>query len=132
MNDPLLSGLAAQLLEHKMEEDFWKKKRIETEEAIAAQIPGPETGQKTITLENGAKIVVKRGLNFKADIKAIEDAWHHDQIPPPVKMKTTRILDEVGYEWLRVNNKALFDLIAPHVSVTPKKVAVSVDAKKAK
>ena len=125
-----IRGLAVCLLENKREEDFWKKKRIEAEESIAALLPGPEKGQKTVTLDDGTKITVERGLSFKSDIGAIENAWCDDQIPPPIKTRTTKLLDEAGYEWLRVNNKGLFDLIAPHVTVKPKKVSVSVKAAK--
>ena len=130
MNDPLLHGLAAQLLEHKIEEDFWKKKRIESEEVIAAQIPGPEKGQKTVTLEDGTKITVERGLTYKADLDAISELLTGSECPPPIKAKTAYELDIAGYEWYRDNMPDSFDRIVQHVTVTPRKVSVSVKAAK--
>lgn len=130
MNDTLLRGLAAQLLEHKREEDFWKAKRIESEQAIAAQIPGPEKGQKTVTLEGGTKITVNRGLSYKADIEAIRELLTGFESPPPIKSKTTHELDVMGYEWYRDNLPDSFDRIAQHVTVKPRKVSVSVEVGK--
>jgi len=130
MNNTLLRGLVARLLEDKREEDFWKIRRIRSEEAIAAQIPGPEKGQKTVTLEDGTKITVGRGLNYKADFDAIDKLLEGSNYPAPAKVKTTRELDVVGYGWYEANHPDLFSRIAQHVTVKPKKVSVSVEATK--
>jgi len=130
MNDTLIRGLAVQLQEHKMEEEFWRKKRIASEESIAAQIPGPEKGQKTVTLEDGTKVIVERGLIYRADLDAISKLLADSECPPPIKTKTACELDIAGYEWYRDNMPDSFDRITQHVTVKPKKVSVKVIAAK--
>ena len=115
----------------KVEELLAKKKRTAIEEQIALLIPGPDTGQKTVTLKDGLKITVKRGLNYKADLPEVAAVLVQnadDSLPVPVKTKTVRELDTQGYEWYRINHPRIFALIAKHVVVTRKKVAVSLKA----
>lgn len=126
-----LSVLARDLANAKAAEDATKAARIAVEEKIAALVPGPEKGQKTITLDDGSKITVERGLNYKADCQKIEEAlsvagWTH----VPVKTKTTRELDEKGYEWFRANDAEAFTAISQFVTVTPKKVSIQIKAAK--
>lgn len=126
-----LADLAAQLSTAKLREETTKQQRISVEEQIAALVPGPEKGQKTVKLPDGTKIVVERGLNYKADCQAIEKIFASEGETRfvPVKTKTTRELDEKGYEWYFSNDPDGFALLSKYVTVTPKKVAVSLKAK---
>ncbi len=128
---PLTLEDLANLLAHaKATEDLAKQKRIDIEEKVAALIPGPERGSKTVTLEGGVKITVERGFNYKADFQEIDKLVASGAIDfSPVKTKTTRELDATGYEWYRTNDPDNFALIAQHVAATPKKVAVTLKVK---
>ena len=125
-----LSELAYVLKNKKVAEALAKRGRINIEEQIATLIPTEDIGQKTITLSDGTKITVKRGLNYKADCLGIEtlDCWLADDAVP-IKIKTTRELDVKGYEWYKVNHPEIFDKMSQYVAVTPKKVAVSLVVK---
>lgn len=125
-----LSDLVGDLEWTKAREEEKRKDRIVIEEEIAALIPGPERGQVTITLEDGRKVTVERGFNYKADCSAIEAIFNQDILFAPVKTKTTRELDITGYEWYRDNDRAGFELLSQHVTVTPKKTAISVKVPK--
>ena len=131
-----LNGLALQLAHAKATEDQATAKRIEIEEQIAALVPTEEVGQATVKVADGTKLVVKRGLNYKADVPAVEATFRElpsgpddEPLPLPIKSKTTRSLDEKGYEWYRQNRPDVFAKIAPHVTVTPKKVSVELKVK---
>jgi hypothetical protein len=128
MSEEILIGLASDLILAKTVEDTAKQNRIAIEEKIAALIPGPERGQKTANLPDGVKITVERGFNYKADCQAIEKL--DLQITGyPIKTKSTRELDVVGYEWYQQNHPGLFSQISKHVVVTPKKVSVTIKVK---
>ena len=133
LNLQQLSELANAFCEAKKAEATAICNRIQTEERIAALIPTKDVGQKTVTLPDGQKITVKRGLNYKADVQAIENAycWVSLGYSTPVKTKTTRELDVAGYEWYRNNNSDIFAKLSQYVTVTPKKVAVSLSLGKA-
>jgi len=119
------------LIAAKSAEEQARNKRIVLEEAVAYDIPGPDSGSKTATLEDGTKVTVKRGWNYKADCQAIEDklAWDSYHMPAPIKSKTTRELDEKGYEWYKHNRPAIYEEVSKFVTVAPKKVAVEVKKK---
>ncbi|MFZ5832266.1 MAG: DUF7173 family protein [Planctomycetota bacterium] len=124
-----LAELANLLTAAKSEEKLAEGKRIEIEERIAALIPGPERGQKTVALPDGRKLTVERGFNYRADCAEIEKLFTTGAVSgefPPTKVKTTRELDVTGYEWYRTNDPDSFALLAQHVTVTPKKIAVSL------
>ena len=106
--------------------------RINAENCVAALVPTGDVGQKTVTLPGGQKITVRRGLNYKADVQAIQSVFNNTGTREflPLKTKTTIELDEKGYEWYRSHNPELFNKLSQHVAVTPKKVAVSLSAKK--
>lgn len=116
------------LLEAKDREAYAKATRIQLEEQIAELIPGPETGSKTVRLENGMRVTVKRGWNFKVDVDNLIDATPTTFIPP-IKTKTTRELDEKGYRWYEHEHPEIYREISKHVVATPKKVAVEVRVK---
>lgn len=129
-----LESLAFFLLTAKDEEAQARKKRIEIEERIAALIPGPDKGQKTVTLPDGTKVTVDRGFNYKADTGAIKDEFEHNPamygMIPPLKPKSSVELDEVGYEWYREHHPNIFSIISQNVEVKPKKTSVTVKVKK--
>ena len=115
----------------KATEEKMKAARISVEEKIAALIPGPDMGQKTVTLEDGTKITVERGYSYKADFAAIDKLQENGTLDfAPVKTKTTRELDVTGYEWYRTNEPDTFPLLAQHVVATPKKTSVTMKAAK--
>lgn len=111
----------------KRAEELCRQKRITLEEQIAALVPGPEAGQKTVTLEDGTKITVKRGLNYKADIDGIRKAAEQLELEHvPIQSKTTHTLDEKGYEYYRSNYPSVYQELSQYVTVTPAKVAVTI------
>jgi hypothetical protein len=125
-----LAYFASRLITAKSTEESAKQQRIRIEEKLAELIPGPERGQKTVTLENGIKITVERGFNYKADTAGIDGICKGDNTQPdrfaPIKTKTTTELDVTGYEWYRDNDSEFFGMLSQFVTVTPKKVAVQV------
>jgi hypothetical protein len=126
-----LSCLVRRLLNDKKVEEKAKAARIDAETKIAAMIPGPERGQKTVKLPDGSSVTVERGYNYKADFDAVKLALAEmPETPPPIKSKTTTELDVTGYEYYRENNPEVFQILSKHVIATPKKIAVSVKAAK--
>jgi predicted NUDIX family NTP pyrophosphohydrolase len=126
-----LDGLVAELVYAKHEEEEAKATRIFAEEQVAACIDGPESGSKTVTLDDGTKVTVRRGYNYKADLDSVEKTCNGLPVPlvPPVKTKTTKELDVAGYEWYQANHPEIFQKLCNFVTVTPKKVAVEVRRK---
>ena len=122
-----LKILVINLRSVKRQEESIKTNRIAIEETIAALVPGKEVGQMTETLLDGSKVVITRGLNYKADLPAVAAVLIQnadDKLPVPIESRTTRILDIYGYEWYKVHHPNIFQKIAEHVTVTPKKVSV--------
>ncbi len=124
-----LEFLFFELQATKSHEEVVKRRRISFEEQIAALIEGPESGSKTVTLESGRKITVKRGVNYSADIDRINELEIDDYFPP-LQSKTTVVLNIEGYEWYRRNRPAIFALVSQFVETTPKKIAVTIKEKK--
>ena len=124
-----LAYLVRNLVHAKTSEENAKHHRIDVEEKIARMIPGPDRGQKTVTIPDGRKVTVERGFNYKADCEAIS-TLPLGEIPAPIKTKTTREIDATGYEWFKDNHPELFSLIAQHVVATPKKVSITIKDKK--
>ncbi len=125
-----LKELAYVLKNAKVAEALARSGRIDAEEQIASLIPTEDIGQKTVTLSDGTKITVKRGLNYKANLEQIQD--YYFDLPDkhsPVKMKTVKELDSKGYEWIKQNDPESFTYISNFVTVTPKKVAVTLVVK---
>ena len=126
--------LVANLRRAKDTEEQAKKNRIKLEELVAKFVPTDEVGQKTVVASDGTKVTVKRGLSYKADLDAIEtvlpsisDGHHTDSgLPAPIEVKTTRSLDVKGYEWYRKNHPGVFAQLAQHITVTPRKISVSI------
>jgi len=119
--------LVDKFTEYKDEENATRQKRVAIEEQIAALVPGPESGQTTVTLEDGTKITVKRGLNYKADLDEIRrvcDELHLEHIP--IQSKTTHTLDERGYEYYLQDDPVIAQALSRHVTATPKKTSVTI------
>jgi len=116
-----LEELATNLYDAKKAEEAAKAQRIEAEEAIAALVETPENGSKTVTA-GALKITVKRGLSYKADVQAILGLGLAD---PPLKTKIE--LHEKAYEEIRQSDPDLFAKVSRFVTVTPRKVAVSLN-----
>ena len=121
----------------KVAENVARKRKVALEEEISSLIPSKETGQRTIEAKSddgqAIKVTVKRGLNYKADLDKI-DAYFFEESPSdghnllatPTKAKTARELDVSGYEWYKETHPEIFAEIAKHVTVTPKKTAVTI------
>ena len=126
----VLSCLARKLLAAKASEEKSKQNRIILEGKIAAMVDCPERGSKTITTEEGNKVTIERGFNYKADCLGIQSAFFDAGIKyAPVKSKTTSELDEKGYEWIRKNDPTAWGLLSGLVVASPKKTSVSVKVK---
>lgn len=125
MNLHILRDLIDDLHDVKSMEAKYRAERIEIEEKIADLIPGPERGQRTVSVDH-YKVTVERGFNYKADCTAIESVMINPLSPPPIKVKTTRELDIAGYEWYKEQNPDVFAVISQYVTVTPKKISVTI------
>ncbi len=124
-----LVNVAINLRKAKEVEARTKANRIKLEELLASLVPTKEIGQTTTVLTNGMKVVVKRGYNYGADCDDIQRLFMEmgsGDLVAPIKAKTTRSLDVVGYEWYRANHPDVFRIMSEHVTVTPAKVSVTV------
>ncbi len=110
----------------KVREASEKRNRITVETKLAALIPGPDDGQRTITLPGKVKVVVKRGFLLKADVGRIEKLCLEEGLHPPVKSAAGKTLDVDGYEWYKKNNPEFFAKLAKLVERKPSKVAVTI------
>jgi methionine aminopeptidase len=129
-----LLSLSGQLASAKEDEEIAKATRISIEEEIAKLVPSPESGQKTVKLKDGSKLTVKRGLIYKADVEDIRNVFSDEAISekmyPPIKTTTKEELDEKGYEWYRLNYPQIFLELSEFVTVTPKKISVTIQGSK--
>ncbi len=133
MDKTKLLTLSRALLEIKEKEEEIKSSRILLEGKIALLIPTEDSGQKTVTLDDGSKVTVKRGLIYKADVQDIRgvfsDEFIRKELPVPISVKVEEKLDVKGYEWYRENHPKIFNELAEFVTVTPKKVAITLKMK---
>ncbi len=124
-----LEDLFVQFKQAKVMEAEVRGWRINCEEQIAQLIEGPESGSKTVTLESGRKITVKRGINYNADVEGLSLISISDYVAP-LRSKTTVSLNIEVYEWYRKNDPVAFAAISKFVETKPKKVAVTIKEKK--
>ncbi|KKL08962.1 hypothetical protein LCGC14_2570630 [marine sediment metagenome] len=122
-----LEEFFSELSRARNSERLIKEWRIRCENQIAALIEGPESGSKTVTLESGRKITVKRGVNYSADIGGMMKI---KEICLPIQAKSTTSLNIEGYEWYKKNDPVAFATISEFVETKPKKVAVTIKEKK--
>ncbi len=127
-----LNVYCVRFLNAKQSVGIAKKQQGEAKNEIANLVPTGDKTQRTVTLLDGSKLVVKRGCSMKVDVEGIEALCHNDpdfdRMPAPTMSATviTRSLDPRGYEWYRVNHPALFAKIAEHVTLTPKEIGITV------
>lgn len=123
-HSPELENLACILAVAKREEDEAKSRRIDIEEQIARLISTPENGSKTVQAGAGLKVTVKRALSYKADINAIRALNLEES---PVKLVPAKWeFDQNKYESIILDNPKLANELSNHVTVTPRKVSVSL------
>ena len=123
-----LAELAPKLYDAKRREDAAKKERIALEEQIASLVETGDKGSKTVDAVDGLKLVVKRDLNYKADIDklcAVAKSLNADESPIKV-VPESLAFDNKVYEFMRESNPVLFAEFAKYVTVTPKKVSVTL------
>lgn len=121
-----LFALSRQLTSAKVRENAAKNTRIVIEEKISALVSvDPTKKQRTVKLTDGSSVIVKHGLNYKADVAAIKKVFQ--QLPPArVPIEIREVLNEKEYERYRKEEPEVFSKISQHVTVTPKKVSVTV------
>ncbi len=127
--DNKLNELAKALFEARRDEDAAKKKRIETEEAIALLVETGDNGSKTVDCGDGLKVVVKRELGYTADLAAIRALDLSDELLPVLPTAPVPAgyeFDKKAYEKLRTEHPDAFAIVAQHVEIKPRKVAVSL------
>ena len=123
-----LAELAPKLYDAKRREYAAKKERIALEEQIAMLVETGDKGSKTVDAGEGLKVFVKRDLSYKADIDnlcAVAKSLNAQEAPIKVVPETLAFDDKV-YEAMRESNPVLFAEFAKHVTVTPKKVSVTL------
>ena len=127
--DTKLNELAKALFEARRDEDAAKKKRIETEEAIALLVETGDNGSKTVDCGDGLKVVVKRELGYTADLAAIRALDLSDELLPVLPTPPVPAgyeFDKKAYEKLRTEHPDAFAIVAKYVEIKPRKVAVSL------
>ncbi len=120
-----LESLAIELFHAKKAEDAAKKRRIQAEEAIAALVQTGENASKTVEAGD-LKVVVKRKLNYKADVDQIRKLSIPALLMPVKTIPETVEFDEKAYEQLRENHPETFKAIAQFVETKPAKVSVTL------
>lgn len=127
-----LSVLAEKLHAAKLAEETAEDNRITLEAQVAVLVPTDGTKQKTVTLDNGYKVTVKRPISYKADTLGIQEELKGTDLPVPLEYKTTISLDEKGYEWYRDHLPVDFTKLSRHVTIKPLKVSVKLGLPKVK
>ena len=127
-----LEQLATELYEAKKAEESAKARRIEVEEAIAAQVETGDNGSKTVNA-GALKLTVKRGMIYKANVDAIREIGETEMpngtalplkfVPP---QPATYEFDEKAYESLRSAAPEAFAKLARFVTAKPRKVSVEL------
>jgi hypothetical protein len=113
--------------------DWLAAKAAETQasalrQSIEAQIinvlGAKEEGSQTHDVE-GFKVTITGKLSYKADVPQLLALCH--QLPENLRpIKTEPKLDETGAKYLRANEPATWALIAPAITITPAKTALSI------
>ena len=122
IEDPRLAELVKELYTAKQNEEVAKKARIAVEERIAALVETPENGSRTV--DTGVmKVTVKRENSYKID----EERLFADTFPGLVKeVPASWKIDVKAYEAERAKDSETYREACQHVTVTPKKVSVSL------
>ena len=122
IEDPRLAELVKELYTAKQNEEVAKKARIAVEERIAALVETPENGSRTV--DTGVmKVTVKRENSYKID----DDSVFAMAFPGLVKeVPASWKIDVKAYEAERAKDSETYREACQHVTVTPKKVSVSL------
>lgn len=120
-----LESLAVALYRAKKAEELAKAKRIAAEEAIAALVETGENASKTVDAGD-LKVVVKRKLNYKADVDSIRKMSIPAILMPIKTVPETVEFDEKAYEQLRENHPETFMALSKFVETKPGKVSVTL------
>jgi hypothetical protein len=116
--------LARAWLAAKAAENQASKRRQEVEAQIINLLGAKEEGSKTHDVE-GFKVTITGKLSYKADVPLLTNLC--DKVPTelrPLKVETK--LDETGAKCLRANEPEIWALIAPAITITPAKTALSI------
>lgn len=117
--------LAEQLVAAKAAENAANKQRVAIEEKIISMIGAREEGSSTTELANGLKLTLTGKMTYKADMPTLLSICQ--TLPESLRpIKTEVKLDETGAKFLRNNEPSVWAQIAPAITITPAKTAVSV------
>lgn len=121
-NDPRLAELVKELYTAKQNEEVAKKARIAVEERIAALVETAENGSRTV--DTGVmKVTVKRANSYKIDNERLF-AQNFPMLVKEIPAKWE--IDVKAYEAEREKDSQTYRDACDHVTVTPKKVSVSL------
>lgn len=115
----VIDRLATNLANARQAEAEARAKRIEAEEAIIAQVELGESERKTLSTDNGLKITMQSGLNYKLAKGELPD-WM------PIKRIEKVELDKKAYEQIRESDPATFAKLSEYVTTSPKKTSVTL------
>ena len=125
MTDLTIEQLATQLVAAKAAENAANKARVAIEEQIISMIGAREEGSATTELANGLKLTVTGKMTYKADMPTLLAICQ--TLPEALRpIKTEVKLDETGAKYLRNNEPEVWSQLAPAITITPAKTAVSV------
>lgn len=120
-----IEQLAQQLVAAKAAENAANKQRVAIEEQIVSMLGAREEGSATTELDNGLKLTVTGKMTYKADMLLLTSLCQN--LPEALRpIKTEVKLDETGAKYLRNNEPEVWAQIAPAITITPAKTAVSV------
>ena len=117
----IIDDLAVTLANARKTEQDAREARIAAEEAIIAQVQLGESERKTLKTDNGLKLTVQTGLNYKLDSGYLEMM---DCVP--VKRTEKVEIDVKAYEGLRESDPRAFAAASQYVTTKPKKTSVTL------
>lgn len=125
MTDLTIEQLAQQLVAAEAAENAANKARVAIEKQIVSMIGAREEGSATTELANGLKLTVTGKMTYKADMLLLTSLCQSlPEAMRPIKHEIK--LDETGAKYLRNNEPEVWAQIAPAITITQSKTAVSV------
>lgn len=125
MTSMTLEQLTAHWLAVKATERAAQQERVEVESALIAALGGAKEEGATTVQVGTHKVTVTGKLSYKVDMAQLIAL--SDQLPENLRpIKTTVSLDETGAKYLRHNEPDLWKLIAPAITITPAKTALTI------
>ena len=120
-----IEQLAQQYVAAKAAENAANKARVAIEEQIIELVGAREEGSATTELANGLKLTITGKMSYKADMPTLLTICQ--TLPESVRpIKTEVKLDETGARYIRNNEPEIWRQLAPAITVSPAKTAVSV------